>query len=103
MLPSVFASPLTIKPKPMNTSNAMKLSTIISKNVIQPWTSVNWKAKCPIPIIIMAVINWKITLLNPSPRTIAVLLTGVAKKALDDQLLPEVEKKEGYPKYACTQ
>ena len=35
---------LMMNPKPMNTSRAIKLSTIISKKVSHPCSSVNWKA-----------------------------------------------------------
>ena len=67
---SLFETPLTMKPKPMNTIRPNKLSTIISRKVIKPCTSVNLKTKCPSKIITTAVINWNTTRLRPSPSTI---------------------------------
>src|SRR5690606_10622106 len=54
MVLSDLDRPLTIKPQPIKTIKAIKLSTMISKNVIQPCTRVNLKNTTPMMIITIA-------------------------------------------------
>ena len=67
---SFLATLLTTKPKPINTINAIKLSSIISRNVVKPCTSVKLNANAPSVMMITAVIIWNNTRLNASPKTI---------------------------------
>ena len=57
MVLSFLATPLTIKPNPINNIKAIKLKTIMFAKVTHPLTNVNLKAKCPMAIITTAVIN----------------------------------------------
>ena len=97
MVLSLFAIPETIKPKPINTMRPIIASNSILKTVMIPCIKEKWKKKCPISMINTAPQRAKPILAIPSPNTMLVLVTGVAKKRLITKVCLKLKNTNAVP------